>query len=113
MFLYICSEDDNLPMMFEKLFIFASYFVEIGIYPAWITPQHTYSQTSYFLKLTQHSGISGYKAISVLKQWFYLQLSFILMRILSWKVYYSLFLVKWLNAGGLLQVNPVNQECSL
>lgn len=99
-------------MMFEKLFIFANYFVGISIYPTWIIRQHTYSQTFYFLKLTQYRGILGYKVISVLKQWFYLQLSFILLRILSWKVYYSLFLVKWLSAGGLRQVNLVNLECS-
>lgn len=42
MFLYICSEGDNLPMMFGKLFILGSYFVGISIYPAWIISQHMY-----------------------------------------------------------------------
>lgn len=35
MFLYVCNEDYNLPMMFEKLFIFGSYFVRISIDTAW------------------------------------------------------------------------------
>lgn len=71
---------------------------------AWVILQHTYSQTSYFLRLTLHSDISDYKVISGLKQWFYLQSSCIRMRILSWKAYYSCLLVKWLSAGGVLEV---------
>lgn len=42
MFLYIHSQPDNLPVMFEKLFIVASYFVGINIYPVWIISQHAY-----------------------------------------------------------------------
>jgi len=35
-FLYIHSEGGNLPTMFEKLFVLASYFAGTNIYPAWI-----------------------------------------------------------------------------
>ena len=41
-FLYIHSEGGNLPTMFEKLFVLASYFAGTNIYPAWIISEHTY-----------------------------------------------------------------------